>query len=36
MTKVVPTIQEAGELDNICKGNDIPDDIGDMIVVPLI
>ena len=27
-------IQEAGELsDNICKGNDIKDDIGDMIVV---
>ena len=27
-------IQEAGELsDNICKGNDIRDDIGDMIVV---
>ena len=27
-------IQEAGELsDNICKGNDIADDIGDMIVV---
>ena len=27
-------IQEAGELsDNICKGNDISDDIGDMIVV---
>ena len=26
--------QEAGELsDNICKGNDISDDIGDMIVV---
>lgn len=27
-------IQEAGELsDNICKGNDIKDDIGDMLVV---
>ncbi len=27
-------IQEAGELsDNICKGNDVADDIGDMIVV---
>ncbi len=27
-------IQEAGELsDNICKGRDISDDIGDMIVV---
>lgn len=27
-------IQEAGELsDNICKGNDIADDIGDMLVV---
>jgi len=27
-------VQEAGELsDNICKGNDIRDDIGDMIVV---
>jgi len=27
-------IQEAGELsDNICKGKDIQDDIGDMIVV---
>jgi NTP pyrophosphatase (non-canonical NTP hydrolase) len=27
-------IQEAGELsDNICKGKDIRDDIGDMIVV---
>ena len=27
-------IQEAGELsDNICKGNDIRDDIGDIIVV---
>ena len=27
-------IQEAGELsDNICKGNDVSDDIGDMIVV---
>ena len=27
-------IQEAGELsDNICKGNDIADDIGDMMVV---
>ena len=27
-------IQEAGELsDNICKGNDIKDDIGDMMVV---
>jgi len=27
-------IQEAGELsDNICKGRDIADDIGDMIVV---
>ena len=27
-------IQEAGELsDNICKGNDMSDDIGDMIVV---
>lgn len=27
-------IQEAGELsDNICKGRDITDDIGDMIVV---
>ena len=27
-------IQEAGELsDNICKGNDIKDNIGDMIVV---
>lgn len=27
-------IQEAGELsDNICKGRDIRDDIGDMIVV---
>ena len=29
-------IQEAGELsDNICKGRDISDDIGDMIVVLL-
>lgn len=27
-------IQEAGELsDNICKGKDVKDDIGDMIVV---
>lgn len=27
-------MQEAGELsDNICKGNDVADDIGDMIVV---
>jgi NTP pyrophosphatase (non-canonical NTP hydrolase) len=27
-------IQEAGELsDNICKGRDVSDDIGDMIVV---
>ena len=27
-------IQEAGELsDNICKGKDVSDDIGDMIVV---
>jgi NTP pyrophosphatase (non-canonical NTP hydrolase) len=27
-------MQEAGELsDNICKGNDVSDDIGDMIVV---
>tara|TARA_R100000951_G_scaffold21_1_gene80 strand:+ start:367 stop:678 length:312 start_codon:yes stop_codon:yes gene_type:complete len=27
-------IQEAGELsDNICKGRDISDDIGDMVVV---
>lgn len=27
-------IQEAGELsDNICKGNDVADDIGDMLVV---
>ena len=27
-------IQEAGELsDNICKGKDMSDDIGDMIVV---
>ena len=27
-------IQEMGELsDNICKGNDVADDIGDMIVV---
>lgn len=27
-------IQEMGELsDNICKGNDVSDDIGDMIVV---
>ena len=27
-------IQEAGELsDNICKGKDVADDIGDMIVV---
>ena len=27
-------IQEAGELsDNICKGKDIKDDIGDMMVV---
>jgi NTP pyrophosphatase (non-canonical NTP hydrolase) len=27
-------IQEAGELsDNICKGKDIADDIGDMVVV---
>jgi len=27
-------MQEAGELsDNICKGNDVRDDIGDMIVV---
>ena len=27
-------IQEAGELsDNICKGNDVADDVGDMIVV---
>ena len=27
-------IQEAGELsDNICKGNDVADDIGDMMVV---
>ena len=30
-------IQEAGELsDNICKGNDIRDDIGDMMVVLII
>ncbi|MQF98094.1 MAG: hypothetical protein FI729_00990 [SAR202 cluster bacterium] len=29
-------IQEAGELsDNICKGEDVSDDIGDMIVVLL-
>ena len=31
---IAKLIQEAGELsDNICKGNDISDDIGDMIVV---
>ena len=30
----IKLIQEAGELsDNICKGNDIKDDIGDMMVV---
>ena len=33
-TQFAKLIQEAGELsDNICKGNDIKDDIGDMIVV---
>jgi len=33
-TQFAKLIQEAGELsDNICKGKDIRDDIGDMIVV---
>ena len=33
-TQFAKLIQEAGELsDNICKGKDISDDIGDMIVV---
>lgn len=33
-TQFAKLIQEAGELsDNICKGKDIADDIGDMIVV---
>ena len=33
-TQFAKLIQEAGELsDNICKGKDIKDDIGDMIVV---
>ena len=32
--QVAKLIQEMGELsDNICKGNDIRDDIGDMLVV---
>lgn len=33
-TQFAKLIQEAGELsDNICKGKDVRDDIGDMIVV---
>src|SRR6056300_969382 len=33
-TQFAKLIQEAGELsDNICKGRDVRDDIGDMIVV---
>lgn len=33
-TQFAKLIQEAGELsDNICKGKDIRDDIGDMLVV---
>lgn len=33
-TQFAKLIQEAGELsDNICKGKDIKDDIGDMMVV---
>ena len=33
-TQFAKLIQEAGELsDNICKGKDIKDDIGDMLVV---
>ena len=33
-TQFAKLIQEAGELsDNICKGRDIRDDIGDMMVV---
>lgn len=33
-TQFAKLIQEAGELsDNICKGKDIRDDIGDMMVV---
>jgi len=32
--QVLKLIQEMGELsDNVCKGNDIRDDIGDMLVV---
>ena len=32
--ELINTFQEAGELyDNICKGKDVSDDIGDMIVV---
>ena len=35
-TQFAKLIQEAGELsDNICKGKDIKDDIGDMMVVLL-
>jgi NTP pyrophosphatase (non-canonical NTP hydrolase) len=35
-TQFAKLIQEAGELsDNICKGKDIKDDIGDMLVVLL-
>ena len=32
--QVLKLIQELGELsDNVCKGNDIRDDLGDMLVV---
>lgn len=32
--QVLKLLQEMGELsDNVCKGNDIRDDLGDMIVV---
>jgi|TARA_R110001592_G_scaffold1063_5_gene6331 NTP pyrophosphatase (non-canonical NTP hydrolase) len=32
--QVLKLLQELGELsDNVCKGNDIRDDIGDMLVV---
>jgi NTP pyrophosphatase (non-canonical NTP hydrolase) len=32
--QVLKLIQEMGELsDNVCKGNDIRDDVGDMLVV---
>ena len=32
--QVLKLIQEMGELsDNVCKGNDIRDDLGDMLVV---